>query len=236
MERLDKVLSNLGLLSRSECKKAVKAGRISIDGIPCNSTDIKVDKNTQTISLDGKVIETETFVYYMLNKPEGYLTAKKDSSDKVVMDLIDDKRKDLSPVGRLDKDTTGFLLITNDGNLNHRLLSAKYHVPKRYEALIEGILTDKGIEELEAGVDIGDDKPTLPATVEILTEDRKKVALTITEGRYHQVKRMFSKVGCLVVGLHRSHFGDLELDSDLQPGEYRKLTSSEIELIKTRCV
>jgi len=234
MERIDKVLSNLGILSRSECKQAVKKGQISVNDIPCKSSDLKVDPDNDIIKYNGQIISSDKYVYYMLNKPSGFITANNDPSQKTVFDLIDDSRRDLSAVGRLDKDTTGILLITNDGELNHRVLSPKHHVPKRYEVLIDGLLTDNDIQRLETGIDIGDEKDTLPAKVEIINRNNpQSVAITITEGRYHQVKRMFAAVNCPVMKLHRSHFGDIALDSTLEPGKYRNLSDTEIACLKS---
>jgi len=232
MERIDKVLSNLGLLSRSECKKYIQKGRVLINGEICKSSDIKVDPESDVITLDGAIVDTESMVYYVMYKPAGVITANEDKSQACVFDLIEDKRRGLSAVGRLDKDTTGILIITNDGECNHRLVSPKHHVPKRYEVVIDGKLSKQDIEMLEGGIDIGDDKPTLPATLELLDDDNpQKIAITITEGRYHQVKRMFAAVGCPVIKLHRSDFGPLHLPEDLNPGEYRKLTPEEKELL-----
>ena len=236
MERIDKLFSTLGLLSRSECKKAIKKELIKINGVVCKSSDTKVDVSKDEITYKGEVIKAEEYVYYMLNKPEGYITATHDDNQKVVLELIEDTRKDLFAVGRLDKDTTGILLITNDGELSHFLLSPKHHVSKRYEVVVDGILSDSDVEKLSMGIDIGDDKPTLPAEVEIIgsAEDysEETIALTIVEGRYHQVKRMLSAVGHPVKKLHRSEFGTIKLDNNLGPGQYRPLTADEISRLR----
>ena len=247
--RLDKLFSNLGLLSRSECKNAVKKGRITVNGEKPSSSDMKIDPEKDEICLDGERIIAQQFVYYMFNKPSGVVTANEDERSPVVFDYINDKRPDLSAVGRLDKDTTGLLLITNDGQLNHRLLSSKYHVEKTYQVLIDGKLTEEDIALLENGMDIGDDKPTLPAKIaipEMLSDnpqpeewnmihkpDTQFVEISITEGRYHQVKRMFAAVGKPVLKLHRSEFGPLILDKNLAPGEYRELSEAEILLLRS---
>jgi len=224
--RLDKLFSNLGLLSRSEAKAAVKKGRVTVNGVLASGSDMKIDPDKDEICLDGKRIIVQQFVYYMFNKPSGVITANEDRTSPVVMDYIRDTRPDLSAVGRLDKDTTGILLITNDGELNHRLLSPRNHVSKTYQVWIDGELTQEDIVSLTEGMDIGDDKPTLPAKVRII-ETSQHVELIITEGRYHQIKRMFAKLGKPVVRLHRSGFGPLELDAELKPGEYRELTEDE---------
>lgn len=231
--RIDKLFSGLGLLSRSECKIAAKKGRIGVNGEICRESDAKCDPNSDIITLDGRIIDTRPLVYYMLNKPSGVITAKDDKWSETVFDLMEDKRTDLAAVGRLDKDTTGLLLITNDGGLNHRMLSPRHHVPKVYRALIDGVLTEEDIKLLEEGVDIGDEKPTLPAEVRILnSENPQLVAITLTEGRYHQVKRMFAAVGKPVLKLHRSQFGPLKLDEGLKEGEYRDLNPEEMALLK----
>lgn len=231
-ERLDKIFSNLGILSRSECRRETKAGSIRVNGVVCTASDQKVDPDLDVIEFKGMKLDTRPVVYYMLNKPAGCITANEDKFSKTVFDYIDDKRTDLSAVGRLDKDTTGLLLITNDGELNHRLLSPKYHVPKTYEALVEGRLTNDDIALLERGIDIGDEKPTLPAECKVICENPDGTTLAqliITEGRFHQVKRMFETVGKPVVKLNRSSFGPLTLDQNLSVGSYRELTKEEIE-------
>lgn len=232
--RLDKVFSNLGLLSRSECKKAVKRGEITVNGVVCVSPEEKVDPDADRISLRGEPVDSRTTVWYMLNKPAGLITASENPNAETVFDCIEDTRTDLSAVGRLDKDTTGILLITNDGQMNHRLLSPRYHVTKGYVATVGGILTEEDLRHLEKGVDIGDDAPTLPAEARILEEfpdGTEKVLLRIHEGRYHQVKRMFEAVGAPVLSLHRETFGPLTLDPDLSPGEYRELSREEIDAL-----
>lgn len=232
MERIDKVFSNLGLLSRSECKQAISKGQITVNNTVIKKSDFKVNPDLDQIMYKGELIATSTYVYYMLNKPHGYITATEDKSAATVFDLIDDTRRDLAAVGRLDKDTTGLLLITNDGATNHYLVSPKHHVTKRYEVVIDGVLTPGDVRLIEEGIDIGDDKPTLPAKLEIITDSKpQQVAITITEGRYHQVKRMFGAVGCPVIKLHRSDFGPLHLDQNLEPGTYRPLSPEEIDFI-----
>lgn len=230
-QRIDKIFSNLGIMSRTECSKAAKAGHISVNGVCCKSSDTKIDPDIDIISYKNQTIDTRKFVYYMLNKPAGCITANDDRRAETVFDYIDDTRTDLSAVGRLDKDTTGILIITNDGDINHRLLSPKYHVPKTYEAYIDGVPTEADIGLLERGMDIGDEKPTLPAKCRILKandDDRSLVELVIVEGRFHQVKRMFEAIGKPVIELHRRQFGPLELDKALEPGTYRELTIDEL--------
>lgn len=235
-ERIDKLFSNLGILSRSECKIAAKRGDIFVNNEICLASDAKIDTETDCITYKGQAVDTREFVYYMLNKPSGCITANEDKYSKTIFDYIQDTRTDLSAVGRLDKDTTGILIITNDGQLNHKLLSPKYHVPKTYEALVAGVLTSSNIKLLERGLDIGDEKPTLPAECNVLEEyiDRTSlVELTIYEGRFHQVKRMFEAIDKPVIKLHRKSFGSLSLDPKLQLGSYRELTSIELQSLKT---
>ena len=235
--RVDKLFSSLGLLSRSECKKAVKAGHITIDGRIVKSSDEHVDPENNQVSYKGNPINCSVFVYYMFYKPAGVVTANSDSDHKTVFDFISDRRPDLSAIGRLDKDTTGILLITNDGQLNHKLLSAKYHVPKTYIVNAEGNLNEADLEMLKNGVDIGDETPTLPARAEIigLHDLGSTVSLTIVEGRYHQVKRMFEKTGHPVLKLHRQSFGPLILDPALEPGQFRTLTQAEVDALSAEC-
>lgn len=230
--RIDKFFSELGLLSRSECKKAAKAGLISIGDRTVKSSDEQIDPENDSVFYKGSLVSYSRFVYYMLNKPAGVVTANSDRTHKTVFDLVTDKRPGLSAVGRLDIDTTGILLITNDGELNHRLLSSKYHVPKTYIVKADGYLTDGDIRMLEEGVDIGDDTPTLPARAKLAGEHEGAsiVELTIVEGRYHQVKRMFAAIGKPVISLHRSSFGPLKLD--IETGTIRALTEDEINGLK----
>ena len=232
--RIDKFFSQLGLLSRSECKKAVKAGLIKIGERTVKSSDEQIDPENDSVYYKGSLVEYSQYVYYMLNKPAGVVTANSDRSHRTVFDLVPDKRPGLSAVGRLDIDTTGLLLITNDGELNHRLLSAKYHIPKTYVVNADGFLTDDDIKMLEEGVDIGDDTPTLPASVSVTGahESGSIVELTIVEGRYHQVKRMFHVLGKSVLSLHRRSFGPLVLDPKLGAGALRALGDDEVAALK----
>ena len=233
--RIDKLFSSLGILSRSECKKAIKAGHIMVGDRIVKSSDETVDTNADLIFYKGSQIDCSFYVYYMLNKPQGVVTAKSDIINETVFSLIDDKRPTLSAVGRLDKDTTGLLLLTNDGILNHRLLSSKYPVKKEYIVKTDGFLSDSDIDALQSGVDIGDDKKTLPADADILgeTSSGSILSLTICEGRYHQVKRMLSSLGKPVLSLHRRSFGSLILDASLLAGEFRSLTIDEINALKS---
>ena len=231
--RLDKYLADMGLGTRTEVKKDIKKGRISVNGEIIKSPEYKIDTQTDAVLADGQEIAYEELIYYMLNKPQGVVSATEDRRDKTVLDLISEKkRKDLFPVGRLDKDTEGLLLITNDGELAHNLLAPKKHVDKKYFVRLKAPLSEENRKRLEEGVDIGEDKLTLPAQVFVLNEERDEAEIIIREGKFHQIKRMFHAVGNEVVFLKRLSMGSLVLDEDLLPGEYRLLTPQEIERLK----
>lgn len=231
--RLDKYLADMGLGTRTEVKKDIKKGRISVNGEIIKSPEYKIDTQTDAVLADGKEIAYEELIYYMLNKPQGVVSATEDRRDKTVLDLISEKkRKDLFPVGRLDKDTEGLLLITNDGELAHNLLAPKKHVDKKYFVRLKVPLSEENRKRLEEGVDIGEDKLTLPAQVFVLNEERDEAEIIIREGKFHQIKRMFHAVGNEVVFLKRLSMGSLVLDEALLPGEYRLLTPQEIERLK----
>ncbi len=231
--RLDKYLSDMSIGSRSEIKLWIRKGRVSINSLPCLRPEKKVSTDEDEITLDGQVIHYEKYLYIMLNKPAGVVSATEDKRDKTVLDLIETAgRKDLFPVGRLDKDTEGFLLISNDGDLAHRLLSPKKEVDKVYYAKINGRVTGDDVSIFLSGISIGEDKPCLPARLEIIKSDEiSEINLTIHEGKYHQVKRMFEAVGKEVIYLKRISMGGLFLDPLLMPGEYRRLTIEEVEQI-----
>lgn len=230
--RLDKFLTEMEIGSRSQVKTYIKKGLIEINGVVCKDADYKLDEINDKVTYGGEELAYRKFQYFVLNKPQGVVTATKDVVDKTVMDLlVDVRKKDLSPVGRLDKDTEGLLLITNDGALAHRLLSPKKHVDKVYRVSLGKPIGDKEIADLETGVDIGDDTMTLPARVEKVNDT--EILLTIHEGRFHQVKRMLKAVGNEVVHLKREAFGSLCLDEELRSGEYRELTAEEIEKLKS---
>lgn len=231
MIRLDKYLADMGIGTRSELKKMIRNGRVQVDGKVEKKPEAKIDETKQKVVCDGKEVGYEAKEYYMLHKPAGVVSATKDAKEKTVLNLITDKkRKDLFPVGRLDKDTEGLLLITNDGELSHRLLSPRKHVDKIYYARIQGKVTTEDVEKFADGLDIGDDALTKPAKLEILKSgEESEIRLTITEGRFHQVKRMFQAVGKEVIYLKRLSMGTLVLDESLPKGAYRPLTIEEIE-------
>lgn len=231
MMRIDKYLAEMGQGTRSEIKKLICSGRVMVDGETVKKPELKIDETTQKVSLEGKQIGYAKKEYYMLYKPAGVISATKDDRDKTVLDLITDKkRNDLFPVGRLDKDTEGLLLITNDGELAHRLLSPKKHVDKVYYAKVQGKVDESDVKAFADGVDIGDDTPAKSADLRILKSgEESEIELTITEGRFHQVKRMFHAVGKEVIYLKRLSMGSLALDKTLTKGEYRSLTEEEIK-------
>lgn len=227
MIRLDKFLCDVNLGTRSQVKAMVKKGMITINGTIARKPEVKIDEAHDIVRIGDEVISYSRFQYLMLHKPAGVVTATKDDKEKTVMDLIRPlPARDLFPVGRLDKDTEGLLLITNNGDLAHRLLSPKKHVAKTYLLHTALSITEKMIQELETGVDIGDDKVTLPAAAEVIGD--KSMKLTIVEGRYHQVKRMLHAVGNEVIYLKRLQMGSLFLDENLKPGEFRYLTDDEV--------
>ncbi|WP_022846433.1 pseudouridine synthase [Desulfurobacterium sp. TC5-1] len=231
--RLDRFLSESGYGTRKEVKQMIKKGIVEVNSVSAKDPSFKVDPEKDSVTVEGEdVFHTDEF-YIMLNKPEGYITSTKDR-ELTVMELICDipRFENLFPVGRLDKDTTGLLLITNDGELAHRLTHPKWKVPKVYIATVKGKLSEKEIEKLEKGINLGD-FVTKPAKVKVITEEEttSEVEIEIKEGKYHQVKRMFEKVGHPVIKLRRTSFGPLKL-GNLPEGEYRFLTDKEIEKLK----
>ncbi|MEI3338904.1 MAG: pseudouridine synthase [Eubacterium sp.] len=232
--RIDKFLSEMQIVSRSECKKMVKKGRIRVGEVVVKDAGQKMDPLTDTVYVDGKPVQYEKYQYFMLYKPAGCITATEDASQRTVMEYLPkDRRRGLAPVGRLDKDTEGLLLITDDGVLNHNLLAPGKHVDKTYYARIEGRVTQKEQEAFRAGLEIGEKKPTAPAVLEILSSsEESEIRVTITEGKFHQIKRMFGAVGMKVLYLKRLSMGTLLLDPDLKPGQWRPLTEQEITQLK----
>lgn len=229
--RLDKFLCDTAGLTRTEAKNAVKKGQIAVNGQVQKAADFKVKENTDTVTFQGKPLSYAAFHYYMLHKPAGVITATEDKKESTVMDILrEEKVKNLFPVGRLDKDTEGLLLITDDGELAHNLLSPKKHVDKEYLVKVRDSISEEDCRKLSEGVDIGDEKPTSPAKVERVAE--KEILLTIREGRFHQVKRMLQAVGNEVLYLKRLSMGSLRLPEDLEKGAYRPLSEEEIYKIK----
>ena len=227
MERLDKIISATGKKSRREVREMVRQGRVLVDGKPAPAADMKVDPQTAVILLDGEPMGYEKFTYVMLHKPAGVLTATEDRRQETVLDLLPPelRRRALSPVGRLGKDTEGLLLLTNDGQLAHRLLSPKSHVDKVYYARVDGALEPGDIAAFAAGMTLGDGLECLPAGLEILSPTEALV--TLREGKFHQVKRMLAARGKPVLYLKRLSMGRLRLDPALAPGAWRMLTEEE---------
>lgn len=261
--RLDKFLASMGQGTRSEVKKQLKQGRVTVNGSACKKPECKVDPELDEIALDGTALAYQPFLGLMFHKPAGCVTATEDGRWKTVMDFIDHPRKrELFPVGRLDLDTEGLLLFLNDGELAHRMLSPKHHVPKTYFARVAGCVTQEDVEAFARGVDIGERDLTLPADLVILSvqqaEGRKmppeqaecrivpecpktgenyisEISLTICEGKFHQVKRMFEARGKKVLYLKRTAMAGLSLDVSLAPGAWRILTKEEEERLQSTC-
>lgn len=233
MMRLDKYLVSMQVGSRSEVKDFCKKGLITVNGAVCKQSDTKIDEDKDVIAYKGNALSYEKYRYYMLHKPAGVVTATKDIHEQTVMDLLTEvNTKDLSPAGRLDKDTEGLLLLTNDGELIHNLLSPKKHVDKTYYVKTRDALSEEDLQALEQGVDIGEDTLTLPAKAQLAGE--KELLLTIHEGKFHQVKRMLQAVNNEVLYLKRMSFGSLTLDENLAPGHFRPLTKQEVLDLKNK--
>ena len=234
--RLDKYLAEMGVGTRQEVKKQIRQGKAAVNGTVVKAADTKIDETSDEVTICGRNISYVSYEYYMLNKPAGVVSATEDRRDTTVIDLIKEKkRKDLFPVGRLDKDTEGLLLITNDGDLAHRLLAPKKHVDKVYYAKVTGIVTEEDVKRFAEGIDIGaeEEEMTRPAKLDIMkSAEESEIRLTIHEGKFHQVKRMFLAVGKEVTYLKRERMGTLCLDENLKPGEYRLLTEEEIENVR----
>lgn len=235
--RLDKLLANMGYGSRKEVKQLLKQKAVTVDGIEAKDPAMKVDPEKQNVSVFGERVEYVEYIYLMMNKPQGVISATEDKIDKTVIDLLDPLAQHFKPfpVGRLDKDTEGLLLITNDGNLAHNLLSPKKHVPKVYYAKIDGLVTETDMDAFAQGVELDDGYVTKPGHLVILKSgDQSEIELTIQEGKFHQVKRMFEAVGKKVTYLKRLSMGGLKLDETLKLGEYRELTENELKLLNNQ--
>ena len=232
--RLDKYLVACAVGSRTEVKNLLKAGRVTVNGKKEKSAKLQMNEETDEVCFDGQKLEYEEFVYYMMNKPQGVISATEDPKHKTVLDLLDDyaRAKEVFPVGRLDIDTHGLLLLTNDGKLAHALLSPKRHVDKTYLAQVDGIMTKEDVETFAKGIPLKD-FTCQPAKLELVSIDREKeeslVRVTIAEGKFHQIKRMVAYCGKEVVDLQRLTMGTLTLDEGLKRGEWRRLTKEELE-------
>ena len=230
MMRLDKMLAHLGYGSRKEVKDFIRKGYVMVNGETIRNDDFKVDEEKDEIIFLDQELHYEKMLYFILNKPDGYVSATYDSRDPIVLDLIEGhENRGLFPVGRLDKDTTGLLLISNDGKLAHKLLSPTKHVDKVYELTFDGIFKNAYYKYFLEGIVLDDGYKCMPATFELL--DSNKGRITIKEGKYHQVKRMMQALGMEVTTLKRIEFGPLALPDDLKTGEYRELTKEELEML-----
>jgi len=233
--RLDRYLASCGIGSRKEVKNIIRKGRVLVDNIPVKDSNYQVVPNESEVVVDGQRIVYKQFVYLMMNKPAGVISATSDNKCTTVIDLISESwaHRDLFPVGRLDKDTEGLLILTDDGLLTHKLLSPKKLVPKTYYAVIEGKVTNQDVELFKQGIQLEEDFTTLPSQLAILeSNDISKVYITIYEGKFHQIKRMFEAVSKKVMYLKRISMGNLKLDENLSPGEFRELREEEIDLLK----
>ncbi|CRG69523.1 ribosomal small subunit pseudouridine synthase A [Streptococcus pneumoniae] len=239
--RLDKFLVACAVGSRTEVKNLLKAGRVTVNGKKEKSAKLQIDEKIDEIRFDGQVLEYEEFVYYMMNKPKGVISATEDPKHRTVLDLLDDlaRSKEIFPVGRLDIDTHGLLLLTNDGQLAHVLLSPKRHVDKTYLAQVKGIMTQEDVEIFAEGIPLKD-FTCHPAILELVSIDTEKnqsqIRVTIAEGKFHQIKRMVGYCGKEVVDLQRLTMGTLVLDENLERGEWRRLTKEELEILRANII
>ena len=229
--RLDKFISMLGKATRSEAGKLIRAGKATVNGIAQKAPDYKIDPEKDTVTLLGEVLTYKKYTYIMLNKPEGYVSATEDPNEKTVLDLVspEDRRRGLFPCGRLDKNTLGLVILTNDGEGAHRVLSPKHHVSKVYKFISRDPVCENDVKALEGGVDIGG-YLTKPCKIKMTTENEGEI--TLTEGKYHQIKRMLEAVNNKITYLERISFGSIALDPALKRGEWRYLTPNEEEIFK----
>lgn len=231
MERIDKILSSALKISRTDVKKLMKKQNVSVNGKHITDPNTKIDPSEDSINLNGQPVIYQEHVYIMMNKPKGVISASEDKSVPTVVDLVPEKLKKagLFPAGRLDADTTGFVLITDDGDFAHRILSPKKHVEKTYIALLEKEISDSDIERFKNGIELRDGTLCLESKLERLSD--RYVSVVIHEGKYHQIKRMFAALGNRVIELHRVSIGSLSLDENLKEGECREITNDELKLI-----
>lgn len=233
-QRIDKILSNMGYGTRKEVKQLIRSGLVELDGTVVKDSGQLADAECQKIMVEGRRLLYRKYIYIMMNKPQGVISATEDNCEKTVIDLLPEEFRVYNPfpVGRLDKDTEGLLLITNDGQLSHRLLSPKKHVPKAYTAMVRGRVTEEDVEAFSRGVTLEDGYKTMASQLLILERGSvSSVEITIYEGKFHQVKRMFQSVGKEVIYLKRISMGELKLDEALKPGSFRELNENERRLI-----
>lgn len=236
MERLDKIISNLGYGSRKEIKQLARKGFVEVDGVVVKDSGMLINPEKAKVVVNGEEIFYRKYIYLLMNKPAGVISATNDNREETVIDLLEIEHQVFNPfpVGRLDKDTVGLLLLTNDGELNHRLISPKFHVDKVYYAKIDKMVTDNDIKRFKEGITLDDGYKCKEAKLEIInaSEDGSEILVTIQEGKFHQVKRMFEAVDKKVVYLKRIEFGTIKLDEDLEEGEYRELTEEELNILR----
>ncbi|MDD6276599.1 MAG: pseudouridine synthase [Clostridia bacterium] len=231
LQRLDKIISSQGAYTRSQAQKLIKSGAVCVDGIQIRDRGFKLDAEKSDVTIGGEPFEVKKYVYIMLNKPKGVVSASSDSREKTVIDLVPQelKRRNLFPAGRLDMTTTGFVLITDDGDFAHRILAPKSHIEKTYEARLAEPVSEADLKKIAEGITLGDGTECLPAKLRVIEDgENPLVEIKIVEGKYHQIKRMFAAVGNGVIGLKRTKMGMVELDSTLKEGECRLLSEKEI--------
>jgi 16S rRNA pseudouridine516 synthase len=236
--RLDKLISSQGLYTRKQAQQLIKDGLVKVDSVTVRDRGYHIDPTVNKVTVKGESFIVEQFVYLMLNKPKGVVSATNDARVKTVIDLVPDeyKNRNLFPAGRLDITTTGFVLITDDGDFAHRILSPKNHIEKTYEARLAEAVTEKQLKEVAEGITLGDGTECMPAKLRVLEDGNNPlVEIKICEGKYHQIKRMFAAAGNGVIELRRTKMGALELDGNLPEGECRKLTDDEVLMIESRC-
>ncbi len=237
-QRLDKTVSSQGLWSRKDAKTLIRRGAVLVNGAVVKQADATVDWDSDTVTVEGKTLQLQQHVYLMLNKPKGVVSATEDKEQTTVVDLVPEElqRKGLFPAGRLDKDTTGLLILTDDGDFAHEILSPKKHVQKIYLTKVNGRITEEIIEAFRTGVNVHNEYTTLPSKLTLVSseEDGDWGKVVLREGMYHQIKRMFISFGLKVVELHRIRMGKLDLDESLEPGQCRPLTPEEVDLLNTR--
>lgn len=237
-QRLDKTVSSQGLWSRKDAKNLIRKGFVAVNGNVVRQADAYVDWDRDIVAVNGQILQLQQHCYLMLNKPKGVVSATEDPQQTTVVDLVPDelKRKGLFPAGRLDKDTTGLLILTDDGDFAHDILSPKKHVQKVYLAKVNGKITEEIVEAFRTGVNVHNEYTTLPSRLTVIAEeeDGDVGQVILREGMYHQIKRMFLSFRLKVTELHRIRMGKLELDPKLEPGQCRPLTEEELALLRTR--
>lgn len=238
MQRLDKIICSQTTKSRRETDGLIRRGQVTVDGVVCRDPAAKFDPEAVQITVEGQALCFSKYVYYMLNKPAGILCVSRDPHAKTVMDLLNpaDRRRDIFPAGRLDRDTHGLVILTNDGDLAHRILSPKHHIEKRYLAVLDGKIDQSAMTAFQNGITLADGTPCMPAGLRIIKNtDTPLVEITLCEGKYHQIKRMFGVLGLGVNWLKRISMGGLTLDETLQECEYKLLSKADISLICKGC-